>query len=119
MGSETVDSFASVFLVGAALPVCSTTTSSVTCRWENVARGGSCTAGGPQRACTSESRASELSFVRNNTVDFNDFSQWKTAFLAGGGSLAGVDLSFTIVPEPATALLLLAGAMLVGRLRRA
>jgi hypothetical protein len=59
--------------------------------------------------------------VRNNTVDFDDFGQWKTAFLGGGGSLAGVDLGFADnVPEPATGLLLLlAGAMLSGRRRRA
>jgi hypothetical protein len=40
--------------------------------------------------------------VTNGMVDFNDFHQWKTAFLAGGGSLAGVDLGFLNVPEPAT-----------------
>ncbi len=55
--------------------------------------------------------------VRNNTVDFDDFRQWKMAFLGGGGSLAGVDLGFAgNVPEPATGmLLLLATGMLTGR----
>jgi hypothetical protein len=38
----------------------------------------------------------------DNFVDFADFRQWKTAFLGGGGSLEGVDLSFISggVPEP-------------------
>jgi hypothetical protein len=43
-------------------------------------------------------------------VDFVDFREWKTAILAGGGSLDGVDLSFTAVPEPAAVLLVLVGA---------
>jgi hypothetical protein len=53
--------------------------------------------------------------VRNGVVDFDDFHEWKTAFLAGGGSLAGVDLSLAgNVPEPATVMLVLlaAGALL-------
>jgi len=46
--------------------------------------------------------------VPNNMVDFDDFHQWKTAFLGAGGSLAGVDLSFIgNVPEPTTAVVLL------------
>jgi Concanavalin A-like lectin/glucanases superfamily/PEP-CTERM motif len=58
--------------------------------------------------------------VRNNVVDFDDFRQWKTAFLSMGGSLAGVDLSFESVPEPSSALLLLvaAGAFATTRRRR-
>ncbi len=57
--------------------------------------------------------------VRNNVVDFDDFHEWKAAFLSGGGSLAGVDLGFAgNVPEPATGMLLLfAGGMLCGRRR--
>lgn len=43
-------------------------------------------------------------------VDFTDFREWKTAILAGGGSLEGIDLSFTTVPEPAAALLVLVGS---------
>jgi hypothetical protein len=44
----------------------------------------------------------EGDLVPNGVVDFDDFRQWKAAFLAGGGSLAGVDISFgTGVPEPA------------------
>lgn len=43
-------------------------------------------------------------------VDFTDFREWKTAILAGGGSLEGIDLSFAAVPEPAAALLVLMGA---------
>ncbi|HJQ78809.1 MAG TPA: LamG domain-containing protein [Lacipirellulaceae bacterium] len=49
--------------------------------------------------------------VRNSVVDFDDFHEWKTAFLAGGGSLAGVDLSLAgNVPEPATVMLVLLAA---------
>jgi hypothetical protein len=49
---------------------------------------------------------SQGDLVSNGVVDFDDFRQWKTAFLAGGGSLAGVDLGFlTNVPEPTTCLL--------------
>jgi len=42
-------------------------------------------------------------------VDFADFREWKTAILAGGGSLSGLDLSFASVPEPSAALLMLLG----------
>ena len=38
--------------------------------------------------------------VRNGVVDFADFRQWKTAFVAGGGAIADLDLSFVAVPEP-------------------
>jgi hypothetical protein len=38
--------------------------------------------------------------VPNGIVDFDDFRQWKTAHLAAGGSLAGIDL-FASIPEPA------------------
>lgn len=57
--------------------------------------------------------------VDNNVVDFDDFHQWKNAFLGAGGSLAGLDVSFTNnVPEPTTAMLmLLAGGTLVLRWR--
>jgi hypothetical protein len=52
--------------------------------------------------------------VSNGVVDFDDFRQWKTAFLAGGGSLADVDLGFFAhVPEPTTCFLaMMAGAIL-------
>jgi hypothetical protein len=36
-------------------------------------------------------------------VNFDDFIQWKSAFLSGGGSLEGVSLDFSSVPEPASA----------------
>jgi hypothetical protein len=50
--------------------------------------------------------------VDDNIIDFEDFHQWKAAFVGGGGSLAGLDLSFgTNVPEPGTAALLLLTAI--------
>jgi hypothetical protein len=50
--------------------------------------------------------------VDDNIIDFEDFHQWKAAFVGGGGSLAGLDLSFgTNVPEPGTAALLLLAAI--------
>jgi hypothetical protein len=54
---------------------------------------------------------SEGDLVRNGVVDFDDFRQWKTAFVGAGGSLAGLDLSFGSVPEPSAAALAL-GAIL-------
>jgi hypothetical protein len=49
--------------------------------------------------------------VRDNVVDFKDFREWKAAFLAAGGSLDGIDFSFTTtVPEPATGWLLTGAA---------
>ena len=44
-------------------------------------------------------------------VNFADFRQWKTAFVAGGGSLADLDLNFASVPEPAAAALLAVGGL--------
>ncbi len=44
--------------------------------------------------------------VDDNIIDFDDFHQWKTAFVAGGGSLSALDLSFgNNVPEPGSAAL--------------
>jgi hypothetical protein len=49
------------------------------------------------------STRSDGDLVRNGSVDFDDFHQWKTAFLAAGGSLAGLDLNLVAkVPEPTT-----------------
>ena len=45
----------------------------------------------------------------NQIVNFADFRNWKTAFLGGGGSLDGVDLSFSSVPEPTSLFLGLLG----------
>jgi hypothetical protein len=57
--------------------------------------------------------------VRDNVVDFKDFRQWKGAFLGGGGSLEGLDLSFaTNVPEPGSAALVLTAALGVVCARR-
>jgi len=53
----------------------------------------------------------------NNIVDFPDFRIWKTAILnAGVGSLAGVDLGFLSVPEPAAITIAAAGIVGVGAL---
>jgi len=49
-------------------------------------------------------------------VSLIDFTQWKGAFSAGGGSIAGQDLSFLSVPEPSSlALIGLLSVMLAGR----
>lgn len=57
----------------------------------------------------------------DNQVTFADFREWKTAILAGGGSLEGLDLSFAAVPEPsAIVFAVLAGVSLIRcRARRA
>jgi hypothetical protein len=59
----------------------------------------------------------EGDLVPNGVVDFDDFRQWKTAFLAGGGSLANIDISFgSSVPEPnCAAIALLAIALFSAR----
>jgi PEP-CTERM motif len=54
---------------------------------------------------------SQGDLVQNGKVDFADFREWKAAFVGGGGSLAGVDLSFTTVPEPATVSIVLVGLL--------
>ena len=52
--------------------------------------------------------------VSNGMVDLFDFKEWKTEFLAGGGSLAGVDLGFIAnVPEPAAWSLAMLGALAI------
>jgi hypothetical protein len=57
---------------------------------------------------------SQGDLVSNGVVDLDDFRQWKTAFLAGGGALAEVDLSlFSNVPEPATLVTVLAAAAIL------
>jgi hypothetical protein len=38
----------------------------------------------------------------NGVVNFADFREWKGAYVAGGGSMAGVNLDFFAVPEPNT-----------------
>jgi uncharacterized protein (TIGR03382 family) len=56
---------------------------------------------------------------RDGRVEFLDFREWKTAFLSGGGSLEGLDLSFlSVVPEPATGTLALLLAAVVGAISR-
>jgi hypothetical protein len=57
------------------------------------------------------SMRSQGDLVANGIVDFDDYRQWKTAFLAGGGSLAGLDLGFfSNIPEPATIIIALFSA---------
>ena len=51
----------------------------------------------------------------DSIVDFDDFREWKTAFLGGGGSLEGVNFNFLTTPEPGSmSLLLLAALALIG-----
>ena len=51
----------------------------------------------------------------DSIVDFDDFREWKTAFLGGGGSLDGVNFNFLTTPEPGSmSLLLLAALALIG-----
>jgi hypothetical protein len=65
------------------------------------------------------SSRAEGDLVPNSRVDFDDFREWKTAFVGGGGSLAGVDLSFGAnVPEPSAAALALMALLGVLRFRR-
>ncbi len=51
---------------------------------------------------------------RDGIVEFADFREWKSQYLAGGGSLEGIDFSFASVPEPTTASLAVFVAMLLG-----
>jgi hypothetical protein len=55
---------------------------------------------------------------RDGKVEFLDFREWKTAFLSGGGSLEGLDLSFLAVPEPTTLGMLLVCASCLGLFSR-
>jgi hypothetical protein len=65
------------------------------------------------------SMRSDGDLVRNGRVDFDDFHQWKTAFLGAGGSLAELDLRFfTNAPEPTSiGLAMVAACGLVGHTR--
>ena len=57
--------------------------------------------------------------VTNGVVDFEDFREWKVAFLAGGGSLAGVDFGFlSNVPEPSALVLALVACLGLASVRR-
>jgi hypothetical protein len=61
----------------------------------------------------------EGDLTRDGRVNFDDFHEWKAAFLGMGGSLAGVDLGlFENVPEPASVLLALFAWLAAGRLIR-
>ena len=51
---------------------------------------------------------------RDGIVEFADFREWKTHYLAGGGSLEGIDLSFAGIPEPTSACLAGFAAVLMG-----
>jgi hypothetical protein len=68
---------------------------------------------------TGQTRAQgNLSGDSAGLVDFTDFRQWKTAILAGGGSLDGIDLGFTTVPEPSTVVAVLCGMTCIASLSR-
>jgi hypothetical protein len=68
------------------------------------------------RKAVSERTGGDL--VDDNVIDFDDFHEWKTAFVSGGGSVAGLDLGFANVPEPSAAALALMALMGACRLRR-
>jgi hypothetical protein len=50
----------------------------------------------------------------DNTVNFNDFREWKSAFVAGGGAIAGIDFLRVLVPEPSSLVLIILGMMNIG-----
>lgn len=56
--------------------------------------------------------------VPNGRVDFDDFRQWKTAFVGAGGSLEGLNLNFGNVPEPSAVALALMALLGVCKVRR-
>jgi hypothetical protein len=53
----------------------------------------------------------------DNVVNFNDFGQWKSAFVAVGGSLAGIDFLQESVPEPSSLVLLMPAMIGIARHR--
>jgi hypothetical protein len=62
---------------------------------------------------------SEGDLVPNGKVNFADFRQWKSAFEAGGGAVADIDLNFLAVPEPSSIILVVLGTLsAAGRMRR-
>lgn len=68
---------------------------------------------------TGKTRAQgNLTLDTQGLVDFSDFRQWKTAYLAGGGSLEGVNFGFLVVPEPSTFVLASVCVLLLGCVRR-
>ncbi|HJQ79374.1 MAG TPA: hypothetical protein VJ828_05430 [Lacipirellulaceae bacterium] len=68
------------------------------------------------RKAVSERTGGDL--VDDNVIDFDDFHEWKTAFVGGGGSVAGMDLDFFSVPEPASAALAVVAFVSAGALIR-
>ena len=68
------------------------------------------------RKAVSERTGGDL--VDDNVIDFDDFHQWKAAFVGGGGSVAGMDLDFFSVPEPASAALAVVAFVSAGALIR-
>ena len=51
-------------------------------------------------------------------VNFDDFREWKVAFLGGGGSLAGLNVNFLNAPEPSSIGLAMLAALSAVRVRR-
>ena len=60
---------------------------------------------------------SEGNFNFDPTVDTLDFIIWRTEFLAGGGSLEGLNIEFPSVPEPSSVVLMAIGFMALVRHR--
>jgi hypothetical protein len=54
----------------------------------------------------------------DSIVDFDDFIEWKTAFLGGGGSLEGVNINLLNAPEPNSICLLSFALVSLPSLRR-
>ncbi|HEY3391547.1 MAG TPA: hypothetical protein VGK58_02485 [Lacipirellulaceae bacterium] len=67
------------------------------------------------RKAVSERNMGDL--VDDNVIDFDDFHEWKAAFV-GGGSVAGMDIDFFSVPEPASAALAVVAFLSAGTLIR-
>jgi hypothetical protein len=58
--------------------------------------------------------------VDDNVIDFLDYRQWKTAFVAGGGNVASIEWGSVQVPEPAAGVLAVVawGAIMLRRASR-
>jgi len=57
---------------------------------------------------------SDGDLTSNGVVDFADFIQWKIAFTSGSGTMEGLNLDFSQVPEPSAFAVLLVGTCAFG-----